>query len=117
MKRALLTMFLFAGCRTAIQLDHAPPPPNIFNAPDLGCSVHDYPAATDVPEGATNLGWVSVAKEATDEETYVKLREEICKKGGNGLSQLHWLNETSKDAPVVFALEANAWLLPEGTGK
>jgi hypothetical protein len=70
-----------------------------------------------VPEGSTNLGWVTVNKEATDEETYVKLREEICKKGGNGLSQLHWLNETTKDAPVVFALEANAWLLPEGAGK
>jgi hypothetical protein len=117
MKRALLLGLLAVGCRTSISAGHEPPPPNIFNAPDLGCSVHDYPSATDVPEGSTNLGWVSVSREATDEETYVKLREEICKKGGNGLSQLHWLNETSKDAPVVFALEANAWLLPEGAGK
>lgn len=117
MKRALLALLVLVGCRTTIMAEHKPPPPNIFTSPDLGCSVHDYASSTDVPEGSTNLGPVSVAREASDEETYVKLREAICEKGGNALSQLHWLNETTKDAPVVFALEANAWLLPEGTAK
>jgi hypothetical protein len=119
MKLRLLAfaVVVVSGCRTTIGADHEPPRSNIFNSPDLGCSVHDYPSSTDVPEGAKNLGPVSVPREATDEETYVKLREAICEKGGNALSQLHWLNETTKDAPVVFALEANAWLLPEGTAR
>jgi len=113
MKRALWLTLALAGCRTTIEFQHQPPSANVFKAPDLGCSVENYGAATDVPEGSTNLGWVSVPREATDEETYVKLREAICAKGGNALSQLHWLDEMSKDAPVVFAIEANAWLLPE----
>jgi hypothetical protein len=114
MTRAAIALLLFAAaCRTTIGAEHKPPPPNIFKAPDNGCSVHDFVSATDVPEGSTNLGWISVSREATDEETYVKLREAICNKGGNGLSQLHWLHETGKEAPVTYALEANAWLLPE----
>ena len=88
MTRLLFAAMLVSACTTTIAAEHKPPPPNIFMAPDLGCSVHDYAAATDVPEGATNLGWVQVPREATDEETYVKLREAICAKGGNGLSQL-----------------------------
>ena len=119
--RALLllsfSMLTLVGCRTDILAEHTPPPANIFNAPNLGCSVRDYPSATDVPEGSTDLGQVQVPREQTDEETYVKRREAICSKGGNGLSQLHWLNETTKDAPFVFALEAHAWLLPEGAPK
>jgi hypothetical protein len=34
--------------------------------------------------------------------------------GGNGLSQLHWVNETGAEAPMTYALEANAWVLPDG---
>lgn len=113
MKQLVLLSLLACACRTTISADHSPPPPGIFKAPDGQCQVHDYPGATDVPEGSTNLGPVSVPREATDEETYVKLREAICAKGGNGLSQLHWLNETTKDAPFVYALEANAWVLPD----
>ena len=116
--RALLLLGCLCACRTTIMAEHKAPPPNIFKSPEGGCSVNDFPAATDVPEGSTNLGWVQVPKEPNDEETYVKLREAICAKGGNGLSQLHWVNETTKDAPFVFALEANAWLLPdEAVGK
>ena len=111
--RRLSLLLLLLGCRTTIAIEHQPPPPNIFRAPASGCSVNDYPAATDVPEGSVNIGWVQVPKEPTDEETYGKLREAICEKGGNGLSQLHWVNETTKDAPFVFALEANAWKLPD----
>ncbi|MBK7861482.1 MAG: hypothetical protein IPJ65_23275 [Archangiaceae bacterium] len=113
MSRLVLIACFLCGCRTNILAEHMPPPANIFKAPERGCSVNDFPAATDVPEGSTNLGWVQVPKEASDEETYVKLREAICEKGGNGLSQLHWVNETTKDAPFVFALEANAWQLPD----
>src|SRR5258706_9948798 len=109
MKRLALAALLFVACRTSIAAEHQPPPPNIFKAPGSGCSVNDFPSATDVPEGSVNLGWVQVPKESSDEETYVKLRETICAKGGTGLSQLHWVNETTKDAPFVFALEANAW--------
>jgi hypothetical protein len=113
----LLAAFVVASaataCRTTILAKHQAPPPNIFKAPAGGCSVNDYPGATDVPEGSTNLGWIQVPKEASDEETYVKLREAICQKGGDGLSQLHWLEETTKDAPFPFALEANAWKLPD----
>jgi len=108
-------VLLFGACRTTILVEHKAPPPGIFKAPEHGCSVNDFPSATDVPEGSVNLGWVQVPKEATDEETYVKLREAICEKGGTGLSQLHWVNETTKDAPFVFALEANAWKLPDET--
>lgn len=108
-----LLLVLGGACRTTISVEHKPPRPGVFKAPETGCSVNDFPAATDVPEGSINLGWVQVPKEQTDEETYVKLREAICAKGGNGLSQLHWVNETTKDAPFVFALEANAWQLPD----
>jgi len=105
------------GCRTDILAEHTPPTAGVFNAPNLGCSVRDYPSASEVPEGSQDLGQVQVPREQTDEETYVKMREAICAKGGNGLSQLHWLNETTKDAPFVYALEAHAWLLPENAPK
>jgi len=115
MKRlALLAVVVVVGCRTTVAVEHQPPPPNIFVSKDTGCEVHDYPSATDVPEGSTSLGVVQVPREQVDEDTYVKLREAICAKGGNGLSSLHWVSETSKEAPMIYALEANAWVLPEG---
>lgn len=108
---------LGASCRTTVAVDRAGRPEPEYVARDTGCHVHDYTDATDVPDGAQSLGWVQVPKEESDEATYEKLRQEICNKGGNALSQLHWLSETGKEAPMVFALEANAWLLPEGVNK
>ena len=108
-------LFLLSlACRTTIVAAHRPPPNEAFVTPKSGCAVQPYPSATDLPEGALNLGWISVSREPTDEETYLKLREEICQKGGNALSQLRWVNETTKDAPVTYALEANAWQIGEG---
>ena len=116
-RASLVAVLLLVGCRTTVSVEHKPPPANVFVSKDTGCEVHDYPAATDVPEGSRNLGWVQVPKEENEEETYGKLREAICAAGGDALSQLKWVNETTKDAPMVFALEANAWVLPEGMQK
>ena len=72
--------------------------------------MRDFPSAVDVPQGSKNVGWVSVPREKTDEETYLALRKAICEKGGDALSQLHWVKEPGVYEPT--ALEANAWQMP-----
>ena len=114
MRRFLFLMSVLAGCTTTVVGQRKPPPPAIFKGQDNGCSVNDYPSATDLPDGSENLGWVQVPKEEDDEATYIKLREAICAKGGDALSQLNWINETTKDGPFIYGLRANAWRLPEG---
>lgn len=105
---------LAAGCRTRIDpVVKKEPPKQKVRFVDGECSVHDYPMASDVPAGAKSLGWVKVRREETDDATFEKLREAICKKGGDGMSQLHWIRAPGAsvaDQPVE--LEANAWELP-----
>jgi hypothetical protein len=106
---ALALLALAAGCRTTI----APltkQEPKVVYVGDRSCTVYDFVAATDVPEGAKSLGWVSVKKAETDEETFVKLREKICEMGGDALSQVAWVREVDEYEPST--LKANAWALP-----
>ena len=112
MKYALLPLALLAGCRTDVAAVTKPDEVEKVYYVDKECSVHDFPAASDVPDGSKNLGLVRVPKEATDEETYLKLREAICAKGGDALSQLHWVLEVGKYRGMPTELEANAWALP-----
>ena len=105
-----LVMFLaLVGCRTNIK-PAVKPTPNYVYVGEKSCGVYDFEAATDLPNGATNLGWVSVSKAETDEETYVKLRQKICEMGGDALSQLAWVRQAGEYEPTH--LKANAWSLP-----
>ncbi len=114
MKKLFVVVLLVAGCRTEIQ-------PLVKREPVAGkqryvegeCNVRDYPTATDLPSGAKNLGWVKVDHQATDEATFEKLRLEVCRKGGDAMSQMHWNRASGAsvaDPPVE--LEANAWATP-----
>ena len=76
----------------------------------LGPFAVAFKDGTDVPEGAQNLGWVTVKKGETDEETFVKLREKICGMGGDALSQPAWVRQAGEYEPTH--LKANAWVLP-----
>ena len=44
--------------------------------------------------------------------SYLKLREAICAKGGDALSQLRWVLELGKFTGPPTELEATAWALP-----
>jgi len=84
-------------------------------APDTGpaeCNVQDFPGNGDVPEGAKNLGPVSVPKGATDEDTYAALRKAVCEMGGDAMSTMRWLHTIGKKDGPPTDLEATAWLLP-----
>jgi hypothetical protein len=111
-RAGLLATVLLVGCRTTVTPVVRPAEGEKTYYVDKECSVHDYPTASDVPEGAKNLGVVRVSKAATDEETYLKLREAICEKGGDALSQLRWVLEVGKYNGKPTELEANAWALP-----
>jgi hypothetical protein len=103
-----LALFAATGCRTQIVATKRPPPKVVYVG-EKQCNVYDFAGATDVPDGSHNLGWVEVPQQATDEETYVKLREKICELGGDGLSQPAWVREQDEELP---RLKANAWSLP-----
>jgi hypothetical protein len=87
---------------TKVVPDNGPPP----------CEVQDFPGNGDVPEGSKNLGSVSVAKEATDEDTYAALRKAVCEKGGDAMSTMRWLHTIGKKDGPPTDLEATAWQLP-----
>lgn len=110
----LVVLALAGGCRTQIDPVVKKEPPRVKQRyVDGECSVQDFPMASDVPAGSKSLGWVKVERQETDEATFDKLREAICKKGGDAMSQMHWLRAPGAsvaDQPVE--LEANAWALP-----
>ena len=86
-----------------------------YEAPDTGpkeCSVQDFPESADLPEGAKNLGPVSVERQASDEETYAQLRKAVCEKGGDAMSSMRWLHTIGKKDGPPTDLECTAWLLP-----
>ncbi|MFT3707687.1 MAG: hypothetical protein QM817_08470 [Archangium sp.] len=114
MKYLALLSLLFVACRTEIKplVKEEPVKRKVRNTVN-DCSVHDYPAATDLPAGSQNIGWVTVKRLATDDETFEALRKEVCAKGGDAMSQMHWLRASGAsvaDPPVE--LEANAWVTP-----
>jgi hypothetical protein len=99
---------VLAGCRTSIK-PYVKPAPNLVYVGDKSCNVYDYQGATEVPDGAQNLGWVEVEMAATDDETFVLLRQKICELGGDALSQPAWVRSGSDESTQ---LKANAWVLP-----
>ncbi len=101
------------GCRTVIPpiVNEEAPKPTVSRASGPAkCDVRDYDNATELPSGAKNLGFVQVAREKTDEETYLKLRQAVCDAGGDALSGLAWIKEVGDPEPT--SLRANAWVLP-----
>ena len=113
-RAALATLGLWAlvalsGCRTPIK-PLVKATPKVVYVGDKSCQVYDFEAATDVPEGATNLGWVTVGKAETDDDTFVKLRQKICEMGGDALSQPAWVHQAGEYEATH--LKANAWALP-----
>jgi hypothetical protein len=107
----LAALALTSGCftRTTISARPQPPKPPPTYVDQSGCQVHDFAAATDLPVGSRNLGWVKVEEQESDEATYVLLRQKICELGGDALSQPSWEKLPSADKPF---LQANAWVLP-----
>lgn len=113
MRRLALGLLVFSGCYTPIHPVVKAEATRPVRLASGECSVMDYPTATEVPPGSQSLGWVKVARQATDEETFEKLRAEVCAKGGNAMSQMHWLRASGAsvaDPPVE--LEGHAWLTP-----
>lgn len=114
MRALLLAVVCLAGCRTEIQpFVKKPDAAPRVRLVDQGCEATDYPAGTDVPAGAKNIGWVKVDRLENDDATFAALREAVCKAGGNAFSQMRWIREAGAsvaDPPVH--LEANAWLVP-----
>ena len=107
---------LAAGCitRTELKVEHKRPPPTPVYVGDKSCMVHDYENATDVPEGARNLGFVTVRQVVTegkddDEATYIEVRKKICEMGGDALSQPAWVRDMDDERAK---LKVNAWALP-----
>lgn len=107
----LLLLALVSGCRTTVKARPLPKLSDVYVPRDGECHVHDYPEAADIPEGAKNLGKVSVDRQGSDEETYLALRSAICAAGGDALSSLHWVFELGQVQGEPHSLEANAWLL------
>lgn len=108
--RCGMMLLAVTGCRTV--LDPAKPDIDKPVEPRVRteCDVRDYPSASEVPDGAKNIGFVQVPIADTDEQTYVNLRKAICEKGGDALSQMAWVREVGERTPS--SLRANAWVLP-----
>ncbi|MBX5481671.1 MAG: hypothetical protein IRZ16_07495 [Myxococcaceae bacterium] len=106
-----LAILAAAGCTPRTRIDPLPHRTSAqanYVAP-IGCNVRDFPTATDVPAGAKNLGWVTVERTGSDEETLLALRKKICEMGGDALSQAAWVKDPGDEEPK---LTANAWVLP-----
>ena len=106
----VLGVLALGGCRTIVDLKPRPPEKAAEGPRREGCDVTEYQQATDIPQGAKNLGTVRVPREKDDEETYAALRKAICEKGGDAFSGLHWVKEPGVWEPT--ALEATAWSQP-----
>lgn len=115
MKRLVLLALVLSACRTEIKplVREEPVKRKVRNSASGECSVHDYPTATDLPAGSQNIGWVTVKRQATDDETFEALRKEVCAKGGDAMSQMHWIRASGASvADPPIELEANAWVTP-----
>jgi|GEM_PF-2613956 hypothetical protein len=114
MKKLVVLVLLAAGCRTEIKpLVKQEPVARKQRFVEGECNVRDYPTATDVPSGSKNLGWVNVPRQDTDEATFEKLRQAVCAKGGDAMSQMHWIRASGASvADPPIELEGNAWATP-----
>jgi hypothetical protein len=114
MKRVVLLVGFLMGCRSEIRplvREELGASPDRYV--EGGCSVRDYPTASDVPVNSTNVGWLRVPRQETDEATFQKLRQEVCAKGGDAMTQLRWIRApraSVADPPIE--LECNAWATP-----
>ncbi|MGV3624580.1 MAG: hypothetical protein ACO1OB_27420 [Archangium sp.] len=114
MKKLVLLSLFVVGCRTEIQpvVKGAAVTRRVKQA-DGECHVIDYPMATDLPSGAKSIGWVKVERKESDEKTFEALRQEVCAKGGDAMSQMHWIRASGASvADQPIELEGNAWSLP-----
>lgn len=114
MKKLLVVGLLLAGCRTEIApLVMTEPTARRVKQRDAECQVHDFATATEVPAGSKSLGWVKVDRQETDELTFELLRKMVCQKGGDAMSQLHWIRASGASvADPPIELEGNAWSTP-----
>lgn len=114
MRRWVIAAVLgFVSCRTEVKPLVKPVPVKKQRQAGERCEVRDFPTATDVPSGAEHIGWVKVEMQENDEKTFEKLREEVCAKGGDAMSQMHWLRPSGASvADTPTELEGNAWVLP-----
>lgn len=105
-----------AACRTTVLplvKSSEPRPARVEHHDEGACVVRDFATGVDVPAGAVNLGWVSVPWRNNDEDTFLRLRQAVCAKGGTAVSQAHWNrapHASVADPPAE--LEANAWVEP-----
>jgi hypothetical protein len=104
----LLVIASAGACRTRLD-PYVKPEPKTVYVGEKGCDVYDFASAADIPEGAKNLGWVTVPYTGNDDDTFIKLRQKICELGGNALSQPSWDRDSMEGEPN---LKANAWALP-----
>jgi hypothetical protein len=104
-------LLVLSACRTELRpLVQARPAPAPAGPRGPSCTVHDYRGSIDVPSGAANLGWVTVPRAATDEETFERLRVAVCEKGGTAYSQPRWIRPAGASiADPPAELEANVW--------
>ena len=105
----LVAGFALLGCRTSISPVTRGEEQAAY-VPEGGCNVRDFAAATDIPDGAQNLGWVEVENTGNDDETFVKLRQKVCEMGGDAISTPAWVHENGEYK--ANHLKANAWNLP-----
>jgi|CXWL01.1.fsa_nt_gi hypothetical protein len=106
----VLLLLSLGACRTILDPAKAEVDKPIEPRVRTECDVRDYPHASEVPDGAKNIGFVQVPIADTDEQTYINLRKAICEKGGDALSQMAWVREVGERTPS--SLRANAWVLP-----
>lgn len=100
-----------AGCRTPIAPVKKQQQEDVYVKPG-GCNVRRYIESADVPEGAQNLGWVSVEVGPTEEETFLAIDQKICALGGDALSTVTWEKSSTETTAERTALRAIAWKLP-----
>ena len=114
MSRALaliVAAVVLSGCRTTIAPVKKQQEEDVYVAPG-GCNVRRYDEPTDLPDGATNLGWVEVPVGESQEATYEALDQAICGKGGDALSSLHWEKSSTETTAQRVSLRAIAWRMP-----
>jgi hypothetical protein len=109
----LIGVLALCGCRTEISpVVKKPDTGPRVRLVDQGCEATDYPAGTDVPGDAKNIGWIRVDRLETDDLTFAALREAVCKAGGNAFSQMRWIRSAGASvADPPIHLEANAWVV------
>ena len=109
MNRLLAAIVLaLVGCRSAIPV-RRPENARPVYVGERKCDVQHFDLGAELPSGSSNLGWVSVPKQGSDDETLDLLHAKICELGGDAHSQLAWVQEMGQE---TMELKANAWVMP-----